>query len=583
VVQMMVKLEEDVVDCKRRVNAMNDGGENDEMNVNDWPEARLLDLRKAYPRVNRPALWGLLERYGMNGKCLETLIDLHECTVYKVRGKEGMSEGWMPVRGLREGCSTSPILFNVFHQAVMRQAEEERSEGGEVGVAWKWVPGSAFAGAKVWESGGTEVKRVVMSSALFADDTTILGVKGEMDEGVNAMKRVMGKWEERCNDAKEEVLEFGTDEGANVRVLGSWVNAEKDVSSRIRRANGVWWRVKGMLKGSKLTKRWQAKVVEACVESSLLYDCQARMWYKKDMNRLQRWMDKCYRYVWSDRNGQPLRQMSARGMNMQDVRSSLNVKSVRWKIEKRVLERIGHVIRMGNERMTKIMVLGWYEGLEGKAKMPGKKRKTVLYWKKLLNECGVDWTDVERLCGNRDEWKKVVKERMNHVDVWERQRGHRYEWQGDKRMIDRNERRVIDFVCRYEGCGKVCRSKAGLVMHQKWKHRAPRERVTFQCGKCGVNVETEVARMAHERTCGGGGVDGNRRECEVCGVWITKANYARHVRVCRERAGVDVRADVGPRGRRESCPLCGVVVSRSNMARHQRSCRVWDPAGGPNS
>ena len=27
-----------------------------------------------------PGLWKLLERYGMNGKCLETLMDLHETT-----------------------------------------------------------------------------------------------------------------------------------------------------------------------------------------------------------------------------------------------------------------------------------------------------------------------------------------------------------------------------------------------------------------------------------------------------------------------------------------------------------------------
>ena len=87
-----------------------------------------------------------------------------------------------------------------------------------------------------------------------------------------------------------------------------------------------------------MSKRWQARIVEACVESSLLYDCQARVWYKRDMKRLQQFMDKCYRYVWSERNGEPLRQMEAQGVNMQDVRNVLGVKSVRWKIEKRVLE-----------------------------------------------------------------------------------------------------------------------------------------------------------------------------------------------------------------------------------------------------
>ena len=279
VVQMMVRVQEDVVDCMRRV---------DDMSVCEWPVARLLDLRKAYPRVSKPALWSLLEKYGMKGKCLETLIDLHECTMYKVRGKEGMSESWMPARGLREGCSTSPILFNVYHQAVMRQAEARRQEqSGDVGVPWRWVPGGSFAGARVWEKGGRECKSVRMSCGLFADDTTIVGMSGELDEGVRAMKSVMNEWEERNNEAKEEVLEFGTEEGGGVRVLGSWVSASADVKNRIKRANGLWWRVKSWLKGSRVTKRWQGRVVEACVKISLLHDCQVRVWYKRDTKRFQ--------------------------------------------------------------------------------------------------------------------------------------------------------------------------------------------------------------------------------------------------------------------------------------------------------
>ena len=75
-----------------------------------------------------------------------------------------------------------------------------------------------------------------------------------------------------------------------------------------------------------------------------------QMWYKMELKELQKWIDKCYRYVCSDRNGQPLRQMSERRVNMVDVRERLGAKSIAWKVEKRVLERIGHVLRMGNER-----------------------------------------------------------------------------------------------------------------------------------------------------------------------------------------------------------------------------------------
>ena len=52
-------------------------------------------------------------------------------------------------------------------------------------------------------------------------------------------------------------------------------------------------------------------------------------------------MDKCYRYVWSNRNEVPLREVQASDVYMQEVRAFLGVESVRWKIEKREIQRIG--------------------------------------------------------------------------------------------------------------------------------------------------------------------------------------------------------------------------------------------------
>ena len=120
-----------------------------------------MGLRKAYPRVNKPALWRLLRRYGLEGDFLRVILDLHEATEYAVRGREGDSEVWVPERGLREGCPSSPILFNIYHQAVMRVAAVERKEvaevsGKAVGVCMKWVPGSVLAGGGLWEKENSE-------------------------------------------------------------------------------------------------------------------------------------------------------------------------------------------------------------------------------------------------------------------------------------------------------------------------------------------------------------------------------------------------------------------------------------------
>mgnify|MGYP000454041497 CR=1 FL=1 len=84
------------------------------------PVVSLLDLKKGFQSVSKPALRMLLERYGLRGRLLETVMDLHDTTEYKVKEwKSGMSESWIPASGLCDGRSISHILFHNYHQAVM--------------------------------------------------------------------------------------------------------------------------------------------------------------------------------------------------------------------------------------------------------------------------------------------------------------------------------------------------------------------------------------------------------------------------------------------------------------------------------
>ena len=107
ITQVMVRIWEDTEDLKSRM--LRKDGRIDEDRL---PEARLLDLKKAYPRVSKPALWNILKKYGMGEKCLRVLQDLHEGTEYRIKSREGESTEWIPLRGLREGCPSSPPLHS---------------------------------------------------------------------------------------------------------------------------------------------------------------------------------------------------------------------------------------------------------------------------------------------------------------------------------------------------------------------------------------------------------------------------------------------------------------------------------------
>jgi hypothetical protein len=74
-----------------------------------------LDLRKAYDTVPHEALMRKLELRGVHGRCLTFLRALYDNSMVRVRLHDGSLSQPIPVlRGVRQGCTGSPSLFNVF-------------------------------------------------------------------------------------------------------------------------------------------------------------------------------------------------------------------------------------------------------------------------------------------------------------------------------------------------------------------------------------------------------------------------------------------------------------------------------------
>ena len=133
----------------------------------------------------------------MKEESIRILKGLHEETEYRVKGRTDSSDAWQPLWGLREGCATSPVLFNVYHSASMRQAAEKRKreateKGRNVGIEMSWRPGKSLPPKSAGQAMKSKDKKTVpLTEALFADDTTLYGERGEMKEGKENVKRSM--------------------------------------------------------------------------------------------------------------------------------------------------------------------------------------------------------------------------------------------------------------------------------------------------------------------------------------------------------------------------------------------------------
>ena len=139
-------------------------------------------------------------------------------------------------------------------------------------------------------------------------------------------------------------------------------------------------------------------------------------------------------------------------------------------------------------------------------------------------------------------------------------------------------------MCKIEGCGKRCKSKGGLKIHQKRMHGT--EKKEFRC-VCGLVLWSENALVNHSKACTGERAETEKRRCEKCGKEFSKNNIARYRRTCTagERDG-GVRGDVRQQERPPEetsarvyrpkwahCPQCGQLKSATNMALHRTTCR----------
>ena len=112
----------------------------------------------------------------------------------------------------------------------------------------------------------------------------------------------------------------------------------------------------------------------------------------------------------------------------------------------------------------------------------------MLYWKRLLREAGVDWTRIGSITKDRAGWKKIVRERMDHVKKWEWSQGH--SWVGEPLL--RATREAVELVHKCEVCEKVCKTKAGLTIHRRRIHEVSPLKKTFTCTKCKEEFQQEA-------------------------------------------------------------------------------------------
>ena len=90
----------------------------------------VIDLTKAYDSVPLSKLWQVLQESKINKKLIKGIKTLYEGSLSKIKRAKEITEGFQVTKGLRQGCSLSPLLFKIYLERALRNWKKKCQQMG---------------------------------------------------------------------------------------------------------------------------------------------------------------------------------------------------------------------------------------------------------------------------------------------------------------------------------------------------------------------------------------------------------------------------------------------------------------------
>lgn len=307
-----------------------------------------VDLKAAFDTVPRDKLWSCLKDYKISSKLLKAVKTVYKRVRGEVRIDGKSSNGFEMHRGIKQGDSLSPLLFNIYMDHILKTCKEN-------------LPTITV--------GYMNMTRVQVQSLLYADDIIL------MSDNREKMQTLINKWDVmiqqkgmQINTSKTKIImvngmqhqhslvKCGQDEIEEVSTmdyLGTKVSEdgkiETEILSRIRMTAQMYYQLNKTFLGKKeISNTTKTRIYNSIVVPRMTYGCEtwpltknlenklraAEMRYMRKIAGKTRW-DKCHNI---------------------EILDSLKQKPITVKIEEKQLKWYGHVQRMEPDSLTRRVV-----------------------------------------------------------------------------------------------------------------------------------------------------------------------------------------------------------------------------------
>lgn len=382
--------------------------------------AIFVDLKKAFDTVNRQALWQIMLKFGCPEKLVNIIKNLHEDNIAKVITSQGLTGGFGITNGVRQGCVLAPLLFNVFMTAFLLRLDRTLQDRG-IEYRYRFDKGlHNLSRLKAQKN----VRQRVLTELQYADDLVILAnTPEEAQRMMDTFANVYASLGMEVNTNKTKYIAMTChapvfpsrtipditlqsnpiEQVVQFNYLGSLVTKNGDmdaeISHRIQCAASAFYKLRGRVFGSMdLSNRTKIMVFKAVVLSILLYGSECWTLYKKYVKALEKFQMRQLRIIlgikWQD------------FITNHEIRERAECRTMESTLARIQLRWLGHVCRMGEERIPKQILYG--ELTHGKRRHGGQIRRFKDVIHSIVKKAGIkeNW---EALCQDRSDWRNVCR------------------------------------------------------------------------------------------------------------------------------------------------------------------------------
>jgi hypothetical protein len=235
--------------------------------------AVFVDFKQAYDRVWRCGLFHKLATEGADGRFIATNKSMYRQAESKVKvGQTSLSQPFQAECGLRQGCTLSPMLFNLFINDILQ-----------------WIVGTA--GADLCSTNGRTLPGILYADDLVLLSTSVVALQRQLD----ALARYCAKWGMTVNVTKSQAMCFASrkcragellllyqnhpvevvDEFVYLGVLFFWNGRFcRAVQARKRKAEKALFSLWDLTRDCDIAPKCMLSLYNSLVKSTLLYGCE---------------------------------------------------------------------------------------------------------------------------------------------------------------------------------------------------------------------------------------------------------------------------------------------------------------------